>query len=231
MTEDSETLFGAPEVLPIAQLLTSAAPTLALPVSQVRTAEQLDEPLYARWAKTLRLRRGEDGWARVYALRVLETYGLFQRGARGLLLGARDEAMSAATAKKDIALAVHDVAAPAEGGPPTIPEELRGFDFLCSLGVCDRLTTIGDGLHLLEHSLACLNVGGVAVHVFRFVASGEVDGADVPGALVYTRAHIERLAFHLIAANHEVAQFSYALSTGVVPRPTLFGLAIRKGSF
>jgi hypothetical protein len=231
MTEDSETLFGAPEVLPIGQLLTSAPPTLVLPVSQVRTPEQLDEPPYARWAKALHLRRGEDGWARVYVLRVLETYGLLQRGARGLLLGAPDDAMAAAIAAKGSSLAVHDIAAPPEGGPAAIPEELRGFDFLWSQGACDRMTSTADGLHLLEHSLACLNVGGVAVHVFRFVASAEADGEDVPGAIVLTRAHLERLAFHLISGNHEVAQFSYALSTGVTPRPTLFGLVVRKGSF
>ncbi|WP_419825565.1 hypothetical protein [Sphingomonas sp.] len=231
MTEDSETRFGAPEVLPIAQLLTSAAPTLALPVSQVRTPEQLDEPHYARWATALRVRRGEDAWPRVYVLRVLETYGLLQRGARGLLLGGADEAMASAINAKGCTVAVQDVVVSAEGGPPAIPEDLRGFDFLWSQGVCDRLSSISDGLHLLEHSLACLNVGGVAVHVFRFVASADVDGADVPGALVYTRAHLERLAFQLITGNHEIAQFSYALSTDVVPRPTLFGLAIRKGSF
>jgi hypothetical protein len=230
MTEDEQTRFRAGTVAPISMLLTLDAPTLGLPISQVRTEAQLRDPHYARWARALGIGADEDGWSRVYVMRVLESYGVLARGARGLLLGEPDEAMARAVRAGGCSLDVHGVQ-PANGPPPAIPEALRGYDFLWSRGLCDRQSSIADGLHIIEQSLACLNVGGIAIHVFRFVASAGHDGEDMPGALVYTRAQIERLAFHLITGNHEIAQFSYDIETGRTPRPTSFGLAMRKGSF
>lgn len=80
------TSFGTKTLMPVARLLTLTQPTLADPVSQMCTASQLHEGVYASWAARLQqhVHQHRRLWESVYILQVLDRYELLEAGARGL---------------------------------------------------------------------------------------------------------------------------------------------------
>lgn len=197
------TRFGGDALRPVAHLLSLEPPSLAAPVSQPCTAEQMREPAWADRSRELGLDAEPDParWPSVYALQVLRRYSMLDPGARGLLLGD-DGALAAALAS--------------QGG------QADGADYLCSMTALHGGSTVAEMAAAVEASLRRLRPGGLAIHLLPLAAgSGR--------AAAFRRADLERLALTLISRRHEVAQFKAGRAvtldgSGVAP----FGLLLRR---
>jgi hypothetical protein len=84
--EAKGTRYGKTPLQAAPFLLSLAAPTLADPVTQVATAQQLREAVAGGWISRLRPqgKSGPEHWRKVYTLQVLRRYGMLEKGARGL---------------------------------------------------------------------------------------------------------------------------------------------------
>ncbi|WP_010219024.1 hypothetical protein [Sphingomonas sp. PAMC 26621] len=121
-----------------------------------------------------------------------------------------------------------------------VPPGLGGFDFLWSTGTSRDATTRARFPQMLRDSIACLKLGGVAIHMLRY--SGEIgtlsylDTVDPDAApndppwTSFARAEIERMALSLIADGHEVAQLKFDVDPrqGIGARNIPFALIARR---
>jgi hypothetical protein len=88
--------LAAPGTGALARIIVDRPATLAEPVSQMCTADQMNEPDYTRWCH----RMGEVPWPHrkqweyVFICRALERQGALRRGARGLGFGVGNEPMA-----------------------------------------------------------------------------------------------------------------------------------------
>lgn len=232
------TEFTAPDVKPIARLVSAGQPLLAEPVSQMCTTQQLAEPVYREWADVLGLAGRADaaGWAEVYVMQALRRYGVLQPGARGLGFAVGDSGMPAAVAALGCTVVATDATergAMAAGAalsfhrldPGVVPLDLPPFDFVWSIGIDTQFGAPADVVRFGEEAMACLKPGGLAVHVFNYVPA---DGSR-SGAL--RRADIERLGLGLISRGHEVAQFKYDAGDASLAADggTAYGVIARRG--
>lgn len=98
--EAKGTIYGKTPLRPAPFLLSTAPPTLADPVTQVATAEQLREPVAGGWMARLRPKgtSGPEHWRKVFTLQALRRYGMLERGAVGLGFERSASGMSAALA-------------------------------------------------------------------------------------------------------------------------------------
>lgn len=94
------TIYGKTPLRPAPFLLSTAKPTLADPVTQVATAEQLREPVAGGWMARLRPKgtSGTEHWRKVYTLQALRRYGMLEQGALGLGFERSASGMPAALA-------------------------------------------------------------------------------------------------------------------------------------
>ena len=97
VAEARSTIFGVDAAKPTARLISTDTATLADPVSQMCTAAQMDEPIYATWVERLRQerQRHRKQWEFVYILQVLNRYGMLQPGSRGIGFGCGVEPLPA----------------------------------------------------------------------------------------------------------------------------------------
>jgi hypothetical protein len=105
-------------------LLAMDRPSLADPVTQVATNDQLREPAAAGWMARLRPqgRSGVEHWRKVYTLQALRRYGMLEAGAIGLGFEPSPSGVPAALAT----LGTRVVAAfPTRTGHPLNPELLK----------------------------------------------------------------------------------------------------------
>ncbi len=86
-------------------------PTLARPISQPCTFDQILSPEYARWCDALGLRRlhHRKTWEWVYILQVLDGHGMLQPGRRGLGFGVGNEPIAAWAAARGATLVATDL--------------------------------------------------------------------------------------------------------------------------
>ncbi len=101
--EARSTAYGRTPLQPAATLLSTAAPTLADPVTQVATAAQLHEPVAGGWLARLRPKgsSGVEHWRKVYTLQALRRYGMLEGGAVGLGFEPSPSGVPAALAALD----------------------------------------------------------------------------------------------------------------------------------
>ncbi|MBW8745439.1 MAG: hypothetical protein JF628_14075 [Sphingomonas sp.] len=94
------TIYGKTPLRPAPFLLSTAKPTLADPVTQVATAEQLREPVAGGWMARLRPKgtSGTEHWRKAYTLQALRRYGMLEQGALGLGFERSASGMPAALA-------------------------------------------------------------------------------------------------------------------------------------
>lgn len=88
--------LAAPGIGPLAPIIINRRATLAEPISQMCTAAQMDEPVYAEWCArmgTVPLPHRKQ-WEFVFICRALEYYGALREGARGLGFGVGNEPIS-----------------------------------------------------------------------------------------------------------------------------------------
>lgn len=212
------TRFGSSAVRPTGQLLTMRAPSLATPVSQPCTAEQMREPVWRALCREL----GRDpiadpaSWPAVFTLQALRFYGMVEAGARGLLLAHDDSLATALRASGgEVVLLPPD----AETSADAIGE--TPFDYLCSAAALGEPAAVPDMIAEVQRLLAHVRPGGLAVHLLP------LDGGPVtPG---FRRSDLERIALLLIADRHEIAQVApggtIVTASGGTPA---FGLVFRR---
>lgn len=87
--------------------------TLAHPISQMCTATQMDEPIYAEWCHRMDQTptRHRKQWEFVFILRALEYYGALRAGSRGLGFGVGIEPLSSIFAAAGCQVVATDLAA------------------------------------------------------------------------------------------------------------------------
>jgi len=218
------TQYSATTLTTTIRLASVDKPTLREPVSQIFTPSQLDRAALAR-ARQLGLSVKDQPeawiWEQLHILSALESYGLMEPGARGLLIDPAEgpvPTVLATTGMSLVAAAEEPVDLtrlhwPAAGdparmeaaitaatvAPAAVPKELQGFDFLWSNHVVDRFGDARQGLRWIEECMDCLFAGGFALHSF-LLDKEYGDGALVDGGLV------ERLSLTLISHGHQVAQ-------------------------
>lgn len=220
-----KTMLVAHDMEEVAALMASQAPSLRAPGSQICTQGQLDD--LDRWEPWSSAIPGEgfpiDRWRQIYSLRVLDRYGLLQRGARALLL----EPVSSQLCHliKDAGCDVTCIDSSGRTEDKIVSGDIGYFDFaVCTHPVGwfgGRDALIGFVDHLLQRVMA----GGFAIIVFDYDPASGLDDMRV------TKADIARAAFHLLGHGHNVAQLNFSSGIGrdgPFAHDTAFGIVIQK---
>lgn len=105
--------LSAPGTGILAPIIVDRRATLAEPLSQMCTADQMSEPLYAQWCERIGQApsRHRKQWEFVFICRVLEYYGALREGARGLGFGVGIEPLSSTFAAAGCHIVATDLAA------------------------------------------------------------------------------------------------------------------------
>jgi hypothetical protein len=86
-----------------------------------------------------------------------------------------------------------------------IPSDLLGFDFVWSSCAMEHLGSLEAGLDFVQHSLACLRPGGIAVHTTEYNVSSNRETITSGDTVAYRRRDIEDLATRLEVRGHHIA--------------------------
>lgn len=97
-----------------------------------------------------------------------------------------------------------------------IPVELTGFDFCWSACALEHLGTLDAGLDFIEHSIATLKPGGIAVHTTEFNLSSDTHTIENGPTVVYRKRDVLALKQRLESAGHEVAAFDFSRGDGLL---------------
>jgi len=105
--------LAAPGQGPLKKLVVKRRATLAHPISQMCTAAQMDEPVYAEWCHRMGNvpARHRKQWEFVFILRSLEYHGALRPGSRGLGFGVGIEPLSSIFAAHGCHVVATDLAA------------------------------------------------------------------------------------------------------------------------
>ena len=178
--------------------LDAPEPTLADPVSQLCTAGQFLEAVYAGWCGALgeppRLRRTQ--WELVWILQCLERAGMLAGGRRGLGFGCGCEPLAAVMAARGCRVVATDMNA--------IPDDLTGFDFVWSSCALEHLGSLDRGMAFVLRAMRCLVRGGMAVHTTEFNLSSNGPTLETADHSVFRRQDIERLRDALVCEGYRV---------------------------
>lgn len=138
------TLFGTETLKPTGRLVSLERATLAEPVSQMCTAAQFDEPVYAEWLERLQmpLQRHRKQWEFIYILQVLRRYGMLAPGARGVGFGVGTEPLPAVMASFGATVVATDLPSESEQSAVWSATGQHGsaIDSLRFPGLCDPAT-------------------------------------------------------------------------------------------
>ncbi len=96
-----------------------------------------------------------------------------------------------------------------------IPPDLTDFDFTWSACALEHLGSLEAGLAFIEHSLACLKPGGIAVHTTEFNLDSVDDTVTKGPTVVYRKPDMDVLRGRLQAGGHEMSEFQIGEPTGV----------------
>lgn len=212
---DRPTAFTSTRVAGTTAIVGYSPPTLAGPGSQMCTAPQFRERIYADWAVHLggtRKERSLAQWERVYVARVLDRYDMSRAGARGLAIGGADEPQligALAAAGCQITEAVSTIAAddvPVPDGvlaldPHDMPDSVAGFDFVFATSQNAIAGDWKDQLAYIESVLRCLKPGGLAILLVHAVNDDVSSDAGLLGW-----HDIVRIGLTLLSRGHQVAQ-------------------------
>ncbi|TZG27348.1 hypothetical protein [Sphingomonas montanisoli] len=205
------TRFGNETIGQVSALVDSGAPNFAHPISQPLTQSQLDE------AGIGGAEGASDRWSEAFILKVLERYGVLQLGARGLMLGGSLQLAEAIAARGCQMViggedSLPDLPANISVWPlnfAELPDDLRGFDFLFSMGTACRLETVDNARWFINSAIRSLRPGGIAVHLVDWLATSDERGFATADRLPLRRSELTRIALTLISHNHEVAQLNF----------------------
>lgn len=196
-----------------AHIISLDSPTLTQPVSQIATPDQFLEPIFENWRQRLAPASEDifDHWSLIYLLQALSTYGMIEKGAKGLIIGPIDRSFIDLAIACGCNLTILDRTDP---GPLPVgaeyrhagdlsdfmSEDLFDFDFLGSCHLGDRFDTVGDVDLIMHWAFKYLRPMGMAVHVVG-------TGSRSPH---FKRSELERLALNFLSSRHDVGQFRLA---------------------
>jgi hypothetical protein len=116
-------------------------PTLANPISQPCTFDQVQSSEYLRWCERLGLARlvHRKTWEWIYILQVLQLHGMFEPGRRGLGFGVGHEPITAIAAKAGAYVLATDLPASADSASDwdATGEHAHDVSDLNLWGLCD----------------------------------------------------------------------------------------------
>lgn len=201
------------------------APSFLDPVSQIMTQAQLSEDSFAALRDEIGQRDADDRmiWQQAFVLQALGRYGFLISGARGLCLGeegmdvislliGRNHAVVAGVDDICTARADHILLSQREMDFAKLPDDLRGFDFLWSIGTADRMGGAREASLFVENAMRCLRPGGLAVHLMDLSIMDQRPANPAVGRSALYRQEIARIAVTLISRSHEVAQLNFGIA-------------------
>ncbi len=105
--------LAAPGTGVLKKIIVKRRASLSHPISQMCTASQMAEPVYAEWCRRMgdAPTRHRKQWEFVYILRALEYYGALRPGSRGLGFGVGIEPLSSIFAAAGCGVVATDLAA------------------------------------------------------------------------------------------------------------------------
>jgi SAM-dependent methyltransferase len=123
---------------------TGPQPTLNHPVSQLCTAAQCNERVYAEWCAAIRspVRYGRKQWEHVFILETLRQHGMIREGARGVGFGCGREPSVAVLASRACQILATDLSPDAVAGKgwTETGQHASSFEALNEHGLCDPET-------------------------------------------------------------------------------------------
>jgi hypothetical protein len=105
--------LSAPASGILSPIIVNRPATLAVPISQMCTAAQMEEPVYAQWCERMGVAPSphRKQWEFVFICRALEYYGALREGSRGLGFGVGIEPMSSLFAAAGCEIVATDLSA------------------------------------------------------------------------------------------------------------------------
>ena len=212
------TRFGSESIGQVSALVDTGAPTFKHPISQPMTPRQLDEADFGTLAPDSRSAHDiATRWSEAFVVQALERYGVLQLGSRGLMLGGPVRLAEAVAAKGCQMViggedSVPDLPANISVWPldfAELPDDLRGFDFLFSIGTACRMGTVDNARWFINSAIRSLRPGGIAIHLVDWLATSDDRGFATADRLPLRRSELTRIALTLISHNHEVAQLNF----------------------
>jgi hypothetical protein len=211
---DQPSDFTSTRIAATPAMVGTAPPSITGPTSQMCSAPQFRERVYADWAVHLGGSRKEMSlaqWERVYIARALDRYDMSRSGARGLAIGAANEpqlvnALAATGCRMTVSIRpTHAGAVPVDNvlvlDPEEMPDTVRGFDFVFATSEQGVAGHWKQRLSYIESILRCLKPGGLAIVLTDATAADETADA---GLLVWP--DIVRIGLTLLSRGHQVAQ-------------------------
>lgn len=236
--------FTSNRVAVTAAMVGYAAPTMSGPASQMCSAPQFRERIYAEWAKHLGGTRKEPSlaqWQRVYIARALDRYDMSRNGALGLAIGGAEEphlinALVAAGCRVKTAMRPPQDGTAAPDMPDDIivldpadmPEDVRGFDFVFATTEQAIVGDWKDQLSYIESVLRCLKPGGLGIVLIDATAEDATPPENMLGW-----HDIVRVGLTLLSRGHQVAQLRrdirhpYAEIDDTGAERSVFGFIVR----
>jgi hypothetical protein len=91
----------------------------------------------------------------------------------------------------------------------SIPDTLRGLDFLWSSCALEHLGSLQHGMDFVVNAMDCLRPGGVAVHTTEFNCDSDIETIETGGSVIYRKSDLVALAARLREKGHQVEPFDF----------------------
>lgn len=218
------TMLDPADITSVNALVSSRAASLDFPTSQACTPVQLLSPLMGNVVPGLMCDNELDQWKAVFAAQALQSYGLLQSGATGLIVGDLPAPLAGHIQGRGCRL---DLAVDrgAEDVAPLLPKSLGHFDFALCLDSALHASRYGGIAQLIDTILQHLFSGGWAVIMFDLVPAGGQLVPSCPDAVEV--ADVKRWALRLIGHGCSIAQLNFpSRSENFANGPAPFGLII-----
>jgi hypothetical protein len=183
-----------------------------------------------------------DLWRQAYVLQALDCYGMLKPGAHGLAF-RDDEDLAHIIAPKGCPIVIARDGAEGDSAAPDMPtvtvramnfldqpDDLRGFDFIWSIGVANSLHSAEAAIRFVGATMRALRPGGLAVHVFDMLATREPRTFDEADLLPLHRKEVERLGLTLISQRNDIAQLNFGQTGDHAPLAQTIAVHNRDGS-
>lgn len=230
--EVPHTALNMEKLISSAALVSAEPAQLRYPVSQCCTLAQLESTEFLDAYPKIPMDGGNmpgmiARWRQIYSLRVLESYGVLEAGARGLALGALPDGMAAALRRRDCIVAHAFTGENAQ--KESIAESIGFFDFIVGTDCSEIIPLHGNVQSLINTVIKKLNIGGIAILIMNYCRDDECETSP-PDRNVINRGTLEKMALNLIGRGHQVCQLNFPvnhdrdLDTDIVP----FGFIVQR---
>lgn len=209
-----------------------------------RASTQAD--LEASWTRywSAQLRGGHAihrrTWENAYVLQAIAQMGKLRPGMKGLVVGGGNGPLVAYLASKGCEITVIDSTAPSADGLfkselvdrqtydrnvkvravdlNALPQDLRDFDFCCSISRIHMLGSIANGLAFMESMIDVLKTSAMAVHTTEFAFAADDQTIDNWSTVLFQRRHFEDMSRRLAAKGCRVSPLDFNLGNRPLDR-------------